>query len=149
MQFTVPQFIDIESKIIGPLSVRQFVTMLVAGVFIYLDYLLFFNVNFFLFAVIAVLLFALAGLFAFLRLNGRPFHYFLLNLFNTFKEPRLRVWSKSFNKRDFKYKEEKPRAPVIIPYKKPLTASKLAQISLIVDTGGAYQEGEIEEQDKK
>jgi hypothetical protein len=149
MQFTVPQFIDIESKIIGPLSVRQFVTMLVAAVFIYLDYQLFFNVNFFLFAVIAVLLFALAGLFAFLRLNGRPFHYFLLNLFNTMKEPRLRVWSKSFTKSDFKYKEEKPRAPVVIPHKKPLTASKLTQISLIVDTGGAYQDEETPSQNIK
>ncbi|MFH1366960.1 MAG: PrgI family protein [Patescibacteria group bacterium] len=149
MQFTVPQFIDIESKIIGPISVRQFVTLLVAGVLIYLDYQIFFSINFFLFAVIAVLLFGISGLFAFLRLNGRPFHYFLLNLFNTMKEPRLRVWSKSFTKSDFKYKEEKPRAPVIIPHKKPLSASKLTQVSLIVDTGGAYQEDELSEQNKK
>jgi hypothetical protein len=30
MQFVVPQFIDVEDKIIGPISVRQFLTLLVA-----------------------------------------------------------------------------------------------------------------------
>jgi hypothetical protein len=28
-QFVVPQFIDVEDKIIGPISVRQFLTLMV------------------------------------------------------------------------------------------------------------------------
>lgn len=138
MQFTVPQFIDVENKIIGPISVRQFVTLLVGGVIIFLDYQLLYNINFFFFAATGVILLALSGTFAFLRINGRPFHYFLLNIFNTFKEPRLRVWSKA--KSDFKFKQEKVTPPLVIPQKKPLVASKLTQLSLIVDTGGVYQE---------
>lgn len=35
-QFLVPQFIDVENKIIGPLTVRQFVIFLIAAGFIFL-----------------------------------------------------------------------------------------------------------------
>ena len=30
-QITVPQFLDVEDKIIGPITVRQFLEMLIAG----------------------------------------------------------------------------------------------------------------------
>ena len=142
MQFIVPQFIDIENKIIGPISVRQFITLLAGGVFIYIDYQIFSPINFWLFAGNGVLLLALSGTFAFLKINGRPFHYFVLNLFNTFKEPRLRVWNKQASQQDLKYKEEKTLPPVIIPKKKPLSASRLAELSLLVDTGGVYHDEE-------
>lgn len=142
MQFTVPQFIDVESKIIGPISVRQFVILLAGAGFIFLDYQIFFKVNFFFFAITSVFLLALSGTFAFLKINGRPFYYFLLNIFITFKEPRLRVWNKKFSKSDYKVKVEKVRPPIVIPHKKALSVSKLTQLSLIVDTGGAYQEEE-------
>ena len=150
MQFIVPQFIDVENKIIGPISVRQFVTLLAGGMVIYLDYEILHNVNFWWFAITGIFIFALTGTFAFFKVNGQPFYYFLLNLFNTFKDPRLRVWNKRFTISDFKRKEEKALPLQIIPHKKPLSASKLTRLALIVDTGGAYQEdGILEEENKK
>jgi len=139
-QFVVPQFIDVESKIIGPISVRQFIMLLATGIVIYINYELFSRVNFWYFAISSLFIFAFGGTLAFLRINGRPFHYFLLNLFNTFKEPRLRVWNKEFTKIDFKKKKERPVGSKVIPLKKPLSSSRLAKLSLIVDTGGAYKE---------
>jgi hypothetical protein len=41
-------------------------------------------------------------------------------------------------------KKEKFVPAEVIPTKKPLTASKLTQLSLVVDTGGAYHEEENE-----
>lgn len=146
MQFTVPQFIDIESKIIGPVSVRQFVIMLLSGVLIYINYEIFGNINFWFFALSSVGIFAFFGTLAFLRINGRPFHYFMLNLFNAFKDPRLRVWSKQFSKDDIVFKKEKIQPPKVIPKKKPLSLSRLTRLSLIVDTGGAYKEDRILEE---
>ncbi|MFA5069841.1 MAG: hypothetical protein WC528_01015 [Patescibacteria group bacterium] len=146
MQFIVPQFIDVENKIIGPISVRQFITLLVGGLFIYVDYEIFFPISFWLFAIIGVVLLGVSGTFAFLRISGRPFHYFILNLFNTFKEPRLRVWNKQTSQNDLKYKEEKIIPPVVIPQKKPLSATRLAELSLLVDTGGVYHDEEALEE---
>jgi len=143
MQFIVPQFIDVEDKIIGPISVRQFITFLAGGAIIFIDYQLFYKTNFWLFALTGIILFAITGLFAFLKVNGRPFHYFLLNIFNTFKDPRFRVWNK-MSAKETKVRKEKIKPQEFIPTKKPLTASKLTQISLIVDTGGAYHEEDNE-----
>jgi len=148
MQFTVPQFIDVEDKIFGPISVRQFLTFLVAAILIFADYQIVYKVmlpNFWIFMITAIFIFALSGLFAFFKVNGRPFHYFLLNLLVTMQKPRLRVWNKRLQRADLLPPEEEVEIIEALPVKKPLTESKLTEISLIVDTGGAYQEETREE----
>lgn len=86
-----------------------------------------------------MIIFAIAIVFAALKINGKPFHYFLLTIFQTLKRPTLKIWSKQFSYRDIKIEKEK-KAPPVIYTKRPLTASRLTQLSLIVDTGGTYQE---------
>src|SRR3990167_10294011 len=90
-QFVVPQFIDIEDKIIGPITTRQFIILIVMGFFIFLSYRL---SDFSLFVVLTVILVMVGGSLAFWRVNGRPFHFFLLNLIQTLRRPHLRVWNK-------------------------------------------------------
>src|SRR3990167_9730282 len=90
-QFVVPQFIDIEDKIIGPITTRQFIITLVTGFFIFLSYRL---SDFSLFIVLTVIWSLIGGSLAFIRINGRPFHFFLLNLVQTLRRPRLRIWNK-------------------------------------------------------
>lgn len=137
-QLIVPQFIDVENKIIGPLTVRQFVIFLIAAGLIFGSFKIF---TFFPAAILTIIIFGLAVVFAALKINGRPFHYFLLSLMQTFKRPTLKVWSKQFSFKDIKIEKEK-KPPAIVYSKRPLTASRLTQLSLIVDTGGAYQEEE-------
>ncbi|MFA5135039.1 MAG: PrgI family protein [Patescibacteria group bacterium] len=138
-QFVVPQFLDVESKIIGPLTVRQFVTFLIGAGMIFLVFKL---ASFWVAAIEGLLIFALTGMFAFLKINGRPFHFFLLNMMQTLRRPTLKVWNKAYVGQ--RIKEEKPEAlPPQVP-KKRLTVSRLNELSLVVDTGGAYQE-EIDE----
>lgn len=138
-QFVVPQFIDVESKIIGPLTVRQFLIFLAGAGLIFIVFKL---ATFWAAALEGLFIFALTGVFAFLKINGRPFHYFLLNMVQTLRRPTLKIWHKVVSMRDLK-KKEKKTVTTPLPPKKHLTSSRLNELSLIVDTGGAYQEEEV------
>lgn len=140
-QFTVPQFIDAEDKIIGPITVRQFVILLVAGLLATLFYRLF---DFSLFLLIAVPLLMFSGLLAFMKVNGVPVHFFILNVIQTFRRPARRVWDKSLTDAQLK---ERMHAEVVValpetPRKAPLNSSRIADLSLIVNTGGVYNADE-------
>ena len=133
-QFTVPQFISTENQIIGPITTRQFVIMMAGFVLMGVCYKLF---TFWAFAGISVLIFAVTGVIAFLKINGQPFHYYILNLSQYFKKPRLRVWDIQVKI----LKEEKEEVKVKLPsrIKKKVAPSRLSELSLIVDTGGTYR----------
>ena len=147
MQFIVPQFIDVEDKILGPLSVRQFILFLVAAGLIYIDYELMYIIagNFWFFLISAVFLFGLTGLFAFFKVNGRPFHWFLLAMIVNFRDPKLRIWYKYTSVRELKRKKEKVKIESEIPIKPGVTQSQLQHLALIVDTGGSFAEEESAE----
>lgn len=134
MQFVVPQFIEVETKIIGPISARQFIILLVAAGLIYGLYEL---ATFWLFAIGGVFILAAAGIIAFVRINSQPFHIFGLNLIQTLKRPKLRIWYKTLLKFKEKKLKEEATEELIIP-KKDLNISRLTELSLVVDTGGAY-----------
>lgn len=133
MQFVVPQFIEVESKIIGPISARQFIIVVITLGISFIWY------QFFSLIVFVPLLFitcSFGGALAFLKVNGQSMHYFLLNLTQTLKRPRLKVWMRS------EYAEQKDRVVTSVieaPMEKEVTDSHLAAMSLMVDTGGAYQ----------
>lgn len=135
--FMVPQFIDVESKILGPITTRQFLIMMVAGMIDFIAYkLLYFNT----FIVVAVLISGLFGIFAFFKINGMPFHYFFLNLVQTLRKPALRIWEKiPITALPTAEKAEIKRE--FIP-KPAISTSRLASLSLLVNTGGAYKEEE-------
>ena len=137
-QFVVPQFIDVEDKVIGPITVRQFIIMLVGGGLIFVAYKL---ADFALFLAEMVVISVLTFVFAFIKINGRPIHYFLLNLTQTSKRPKLRVWQKIFSSAELKTytKTKKVKLPPEIRTKNKVRASRLAEMALIVDTGGVYQ----------
>ena len=136
-QFTVPQFIDVEDKIIGPVTTRQFIILLATALLIFIFYKL---LAFLPFLILAVMLFGIGGTLAFVRINGQPFHFFLLNFLQTFRSPKLQLWDKTPAERDLQAAIKVTPMPVqpVRPRKEIVTSSRLAEISLIVDTGGAY-----------
>lgn len=141
-QYIVPQFIDVEDKILGPLAVRQFIIILggiglIVGAY-QLVYKLANQLGVFLFSAFGIFLGMIA--FAFIKVNGRPFHQFLLNVLQALKNPRMRLWNNEVGER-LAYRREPPPPPPI-PTKQPLTQTKLAQLSMLVDTGGAYHDDE-------
>lgn len=136
-QFVIPQFLEVESKIIGPITVRQFIVLMSAGLIVVIQYRIF---DFTLFLVLAVPTTVIALVIAFLKVNGLPFQYFLLNLIQTIRRPSIRVWNKS--KTDAEIRERmntKAPPPPPAPYRKPpLSGSHLRDLSLVVNTGGVY-----------
>ena len=136
-RFIVPQFIDAENKIWGPITIRQFIIVMVGGLFIFLAYKL---SDFSLFLLQAFLTVVLTIVFAFYKVNGAPFHLFALNFIETLKKPNIRVWRKEYIKIEvFKSKDEGAATEEVLPRKKMVSSKKLSELSLIIDTGGAYK----------
>jgi len=145
--FTVPQFIDAEDKIIGAMTVRQFIIALSGMAVIGIGWKLF---DFSMFVVWGLGNFAIFGAFAFLKINGRPFHYFALNFLQTSKRPRLRVWNHKNSLKDIVSAEDDKgegvhAAAKAIPVKPRPAGSRLRELALIADTKGVYKGGEDEE----
>jgi hypothetical protein len=71
MQFPVPQFTDVEDKIIGPLTLKQFGVVFLAGILIFLIYTA--SGKSLLVSAFAVMIIGLPALgVAFGKINGRP-----------------------------------------------------------------------------
>ena len=136
-QFVVPQFLDVESKIFGPITVRQFSIMMGVGLLGVINYRL---ADFSLFLLMTIPEVAIAILFAFVKIHGQGFHLIVLNVIQTFRKPSMRVWNKNRSDSELRaYLNRKAPKAAPIPYrKKPLSGSRLRDLSLVVNTGGVY-----------
>lgn len=90
MQFQVPQFIEVEDKIFGPLTFRQFIYLLggLGGAYIFYRILPLF--------IAGPLIIAVAGLaaaLAFFQFNGRPFILGLESAFYYAIHSKLYLWN--------------------------------------------------------
>lgn len=138
-QFVVPQFIDVEDKIIGPITVRQFIIIMIGGFLIFLEFRL---ADFGLFILEGLLTLFLIALFAFFKVNGMPFHFFFVNFIATLNKPKIRTWQKQTPEFELKQALHQPivtHKGQDVPVKASLHKSRLTQLALEVDTGGAYQ----------
>ncbi|MFA5047460.1 MAG: PrgI family protein [Patescibacteria group bacterium] len=139
-QITVPQFLDVEDKVFGPITVRQFAEIIVGGLLIFVFYRIF---DFSLFIVSSLIIVAVVVLFAFVKIGGQSFHYFVLNFYQTFKNPKFKVWRKDISIEDVLMLSRANTGKKAIVKQKinraPVTSSRLSELSLIVDTGGVYQ----------
>ena len=141
-QYVVPQFIDVEDKIIGPITVRQFVLMIAGGLFLFLFYKIFIIP---VFIVCAIFIIGIVGLFGFAKVNSHPFHVFLVGVLQTLRRPKRRIWNKelthlvSVSKDKKKDKKEKLQSAAPTVVRKPVVGkSRLAELSLLSETGGRY-----------
>lgn len=142
-KFVVPQFIDNEDKILGPITVRQFLITLGATFAIFIEYSIF-QLPIFIF--LAVVTAGIAGVFGFLKINGQPFHLFFVNALQTLMRPRLRVWHKELTNPELK------ELVIKLPNLKDLKATTVAKsrpestrlrdLALTVNTGGVYNPDE-------
>lgn len=113
-QFQVPQFIEVEDKIFGPLTTKQFFYLLGGGGLTFLIW--FFVNNYFFTIILAAPIIALAAALAFLKVNGRPFIDLVSNFFTYVLKPRLYLWQKSKEPNLTADELEKPaRTGLIIP----------------------------------
>ncbi len=102
MDYQVPQFIDVEDKIFGPLTLKQFIYLaggigICVGVFLYLPLI---------FALlIGIPVLGFVGALAFYKINGKPFIEILEAGFNYYIGRHLYLWKK----------EKEPETVVVAP----------------------------------
>jgi hypothetical protein len=146
MQFQVPQFIEVEDKIFGPFTFRQFIYL---GGGLGLSYLLLrllpLLISFPLIAGVMALTLALA----FFKYNGRPFILALESAFFFVLHPRLYLWNN----------EKKPNAKksqgsaatagktseVYVP---KLSESRLHELAWSLDIKERIQQGSADNDDR-
>ncbi len=103
MQFKVPQFLDIEDKIFGPFTFRQF-AYLTGGIGI--CFILYKAIGL-LFGAIPILLVAgLAGALAFYRPNNKPFINMLEAGAKYMTQDKLYIWKR---RTEFEMEKSKPK----------------------------------------
>lgn len=96
MQYNVPQFVEVEDKIIGPLSLRQFLTLLAGGL-ILLVFWKIFGMGAVFFA-LALPIVGIAAFLAFGTYNGRPIYTLMPNAIKFFSSSRERVFQRTGEK---------------------------------------------------
>lgn len=130
MRFEVPQFIEIEDKIFGPFTWRQFLYL---GGGLGMAVVMFFTLPFVLFAIFGIPLALLSAALAFYPVNSRPFSYFLEAIFNYVRGQRMYFWRKKSDvvhkarpevAADSAYRSVQPTGPgaVAVPRKRNITS---------------------------
>ena len=97
MRFQVPQFIEVEDKIFGPMTLKQFI-FIAGGAGLSFVVYIFIN-NLLVSAIPIIVIMAISSTLAFYRINNRPFINVVESAFKYYFANKLYIWKK----------EEKPR----------------------------------------
>lgn len=140
MQYQVPQFIEIEDKIFGPLTLKQFIYLAGGGGVC----LLFYSVlPFYLFILLSApfVIFALA--LAFYKVNDRPFIVTIEHALKFTLGSKLYLW-KQRPPEEFKTTADKPMGTLVsVP---ALSESKLKDLSWSLNIKDRASSGDAEAQ---
>jgi len=88
-QYQVPQFIEVEDKIFGPLTLKQFIYLAGGGG---LCLLMFSFLPLYLTVLLGIPVMALSGGLAFFNINGRPLIHAMEHAFGYFTGSKLYLW---------------------------------------------------------
>ncbi len=127
MRFQVPQFIDVEDKIFGPLTLKQFI-YLAGGASIALVASTFFGWFFGLILSSPVIVLALA--LAFYRVNNRPFIETIEAATKFYSGEKLYIWKKQEKVPEETVGEAPKYSSIVLPN---LSSSKLKDMSWELD----------------
>jgi hypothetical protein len=89
MKFQVPQFIEVEDKIFGPLTLKQFIYLAGAGGVVFILWRI---LPLYVAIIVAAPVIALAVALAFYQINKRPFVFALESAFKYMLSNRLYIW---------------------------------------------------------
>ena len=134
-QFTVPQFIEHEAKIVGPLTFKQFIFVGIAGAICFILYFTLGKTNFFLFLVSTIILMSGGFALAFMKSGGRTLPVVLKNFLFFSLAPKIYLWKKKggLPPRIIKT-EEMPKEIIATPAPKIAGKSRLKNLSTEIET---------------
>jgi hypothetical protein len=130
MLFNVPQFIDIEDKIVGPLTAKQLGWMAIAGILLLIIWSLFEAAVFILLSVAVCGIF---GALAFYKPYNQPLSKFIFSGFHYFYKPKVYVWKRYYDSIGTVSRVSSNSRQKAEPAKKVLQADKIKEIAKMVD----------------
>ena len=89
MQFQVPQFIETEDKIVGPLTLKQFLYIAAAAIIIFI---LHYMLNLFIWLIFSVITAGAGVALAFVKVNGQNFQKMAYFMFQFYWAPQNYLW---------------------------------------------------------
>lgn len=129
MQFKVPQFLEIEDKIFGPFTFREFVYLAGGAGLCFVLYKL---LGLVLGAIPILIVAGFSATLTFYRPNNKPFIYMIESGFKYFTQSKLYIWKKTKNKI-----EKKPASndenKIRMMSEHGLTSSKLRDLAWSLD----------------
>ena len=136
MQFKVPQFIDVEDKLFGPFTFKQFAYMAGGAGLIYVLYKL---LPLWLSIIIIIPVFTLVMLLVFYKVNNKPFSFYLQAGFSYLLSKKLFIWKQRLIKPGT-IEDKEPEAPRMTSVIPMTTGNDLKDLSWSLDI--KQEEGE-------
>ncbi len=129
MQYQVPQFIEVEDKIFGPLTLKQFIYLAGGAGLSFVVYQLLPSIILSFIPILIIMAFSAA--LAFYRINNKPFIFVVEAAFKYFVSTKLYIWKKEPNKKtDNAVQEAKEYAGIMVP---KISDSKLKDLTWSLD----------------
>ena len=126
MRYQIPQFIEFENKIIGPLTIKQFIYLAGGGGLAFISYTM---LPIYV-AIIFIAGFVLLGVaLAFYKVNNKPFIDFVESAFLYYTKSKLYIWKKT-NKKIQALSSPSPYKQVYVP---KVADSKLKELTWTLD----------------
>jgi len=129
MEYQVPQFIEVEDKIFGPFTLKQFIYV-AGGVGLCVILLLYFPLA--IGIVLALPVAALTAALAFYKINNKPFVEIMEAAFKFYIGDRLYLWKKEKSQAPQASAAQAPEAPAA-PQKLGLSSSRLKDLAWSLD----------------
>ncbi|NQV87932.1 MAG: PrgI family protein [Parcubacteria group bacterium] len=128
MRFQVPQFTEVEDKIVGPLTFKQFI-YLAGGIGICIALYKFLPLIIAIILIIPIAILSIA--LAFYKVNNRPYILMLESMFQYYITKKLYIWKKEPKKTSTKEEGEAVVASQV--YVPKLSNSKLKDLTWSLD----------------
>lgn len=142
MLFNVPQYIDVEDKVAGPLTVKQLLWMLGMGAVLLVLWNTLDKTTFFIVAIpVGVLFTALA----FYRPYNQPLISFIISSISFLFSPKVYIWKRSNEGGFSKRKSDRKPMEVSKKEKKMPKIEDIEMLARVLDSGGRERNEKIME----
>lgn len=144
MLINVPQYIDIEDKVVGPLTAKQLGWLIAMGVILIVMWNMLSGPVFFLIGIPVALIFLAL---AFFKPYGVPLGNFIIFGIMYFFRPKIYFWKRTPKKEVHLAQKKKEIASVSV--KKELSPEELRELARLVDSEGQQYDKGLEDVLKK
>jgi hypothetical protein len=144
MKFQIPQFIEVEDKIFGPLSIKQFIYLAGGAGLSVLFYI--FMPSLYLAIPLIIPSLGLGLALAFYKVNNKPFIFFMENAIRYVLNPKLYIWRHQDPPVTPEQHLEKYESLPVIP---KLSSNKLSDVNWTLNVGPTQHGAQNDDEEGK